>query len=73
VFQQEQANEGYPWHIMLKKSHSIMLCSYVGLLGYIDILMCHGINGFNMVCHGSQAILICADKLTFLFENSIAS
>jgi len=50
VFQQEQANEVYPWHILLKKSHNIMLCSYVGLLGYINILMCHGINGFNMVC-----------------------
>jgi len=29
-------------------------------------------HGFDMVCHGSQAISICADKLTFLFENSIA-
>jgi len=31
------------------------------------------VNSLGMVYHGSKAILICAGKLTFLFENSVAS
>ena len=36
--------------------------SHIGLPQNIIISICHDINGFDMVCHGSQAVLICADK-----------
>jgi len=32
----------------------------------------HWLNGFNMVCHGSQAISICDDKHILLLKNSVA-
>ena len=35
-----------------------------------SLLICHDINGFDMMCQGSQAMSICA---TFLFENSVAN
>jgi len=41
---------------------------------YVDVLMCHDINGFDMVHHGSQAISTFADKhIIFIFKNSVAN
>lgn len=51
---------------------SAWVCMYMCVhLGCHSISICHDINGFNMVCHGSQAVSICADQHIFLFENSL--
>jgi len=40
---------------------------------YINMSICHDMNGFDMACHGSQAISICAEKRIILLENYIAN
>ena len=52
---------------------NLYTCIALGLRRYIDISICHDINGFDRVCHGSQAISIRADNHIFLFNNSVAN
>jgi len=40
---------------------------------YINMSICHDMNGFGMACLGSQAISICAEKCIILLENYIAN